>query len=190
MGLTRGRCGNVLSTSDLPSFALCPTPPPTETPQGVLALWVPPEWSHSWLGWGLFSFFGSSLFPGLPPLTSGPGRLLPSGFPSPAPCPDFAAGILSQVAVPWAEKAEHHVVSQNYQPLVEWWETPGFEQGLGDLRGWELVLRADSAKHPATHFIPPSRNSLKTFCIPILQRQQLVSAELTCGVSGQPHLSS
>lgn len=33
--LLRGRCRNSLTTSDLPFFALHPTPPPTETPQGV-----------------------------------------------------------------------------------------------------------------------------------------------------------
>lgn len=56
-------------------------------------------------------------------------------------------------------KAEHHVVSRNYWTLVKWWETSGF--GGGGTGARELVLSADSCRHPARHFIVRSLNGLK-----------------------------
>jgi hypothetical protein len=100
VGLLRGRCGNFLPLTCLSSL----TAPPylqQKLPRGFLALWVPSEWSHSWLGWGLFLFFGRNLlFQQLPPPHQWSWRLAFSvGFPSSAPCSDLAAGILTgQVA--------------------------------------------------------------------------------------------
>lgn len=68
------------------------------------------------LGWGgacFHSLGAACCSKGCLPLTSGPAALLPSGFPNPPLCPDFAAGTL----VRWqglGRKTEHHVVSRNY----------------------------------------------------------------------------
>lgn len=74
-------------------------------PRGLLALRVPPEWSHSWLGWGLFSFFGSCLlFQGLPPPHQWSWSTSPFWLPQPSPMPRPHCWGTSQVARPWAEK--------------------------------------------------------------------------------------
>lgn len=90
-----------LSTSDLPFFASAPPYLQQKLPRGFLALRVPPEWSHSWPGWGLFSFFGSSLlFQGLPPPHQWSWSTSPFWLPQLSSMPKPRCQDTSQVAMP------------------------------------------------------------------------------------------
>lgn len=85
-------------------------------PGGLVALRVPPEWSHSLLGWGLFSFFGSSLlFQGLPPPHQWSWSTSPFWLPQPSPTPRLDAGIL----VRWPGPGQKSRTSCGFTELLD-----------------------------------------------------------------------
>ena len=98
-----------VETLSLPQtyLSLLSTPPHLQQklPRGLVALRVPPQWSHSWLGWGLFSFLGNSLlFQGLPPPHQWSWLTSPFWLPQPSSMPRPRYWDTSQMARPWVEK--------------------------------------------------------------------------------------